>query len=230
MRVTRQDLREVSRGTGDKIIDEMAVPSYTHWNPLIRWLMWKRLAIVQDFCKGSYVERALDYGTGSGVMLPFLSQIAGRVTAIDKFITPATKLCDHYQLNNVELHEIDTLPIPLPDESMDLILCLDVLEHIQQIQDVAEEIARVLRPGGKLIVSGPSENLLYKIGRLFAGFQKRATYHRWNIDAVNESLKAQLTLVRQKTLLGPIRLFDISVFQNRHATTLHQLEIKQSYE
>ena len=28
--------------------DEMAIPSYLHWNPLIRWLMWRRYEVVAE--------------------------------------------------------------------------------------------------------------------------------------------------------------------------------------
>jgi len=213
MRTRTKVLERITKGLDNAVVDEMAIPSYTHWNPLIRWLMWKRLAIVQDLCNGLQIEVALDYGTGAGVMLPFLSKIADRVVALDRFIMPAAKLCEHYKLHNVELKEIDTLPIPLPDGSVDLILCLDVLEHIEALQEIIRELVRILKPGGRVIVSGPSENLIYKLGRLIAGFRKRATYHHWNIDDVNEALEAHLTLIQRETLLGPVRLFDISVFQ-----------------
>jgi len=177
--------------------------------------MWERLAVVQALGRDSHIEAALDYGTGTGVMLPFLSKIAGHVVAFDKIIVPATRLSEYYELHNVELKEVDTLPILLPDESIDLILCLGVLEHIKLLQEVTKELSRVLRPGGMLVMSGPSENAVYKLGRLLAGFRKRATYHRWNVDDVNKALGNHLVLGQQKTLLGPVRLFDISVFEKR---------------
>jgi len=220
IRIRAKYLKEFARGYSGSVVDEIAVPSYIHWNPLIRWLMWKRLTVVQTLCGGLQSKIVLDYGTGAGVILPFLSEIADRVVALDKVIAPATRLCKHYGLNNVELHEVDTLPIPLPDESVDLILCLDVLEHIKALQDVIQELARILRAGGVLIVSGPSENPIYKLGRLIAGFHKRATYHCWNIDDVNEALKTHLALIQQRTLMGPVRLFDIGVFQKIQGKTL----------
>lgn len=213
MKIKAKDIKKVVEGFPDDIVDEMAVPSYTHWNPLIRWLMWKRLNIVQDLCNGLQIRVALDYGSGAGVMLPFLSKIAVRVVAVDKVIAPTARLCEYYKLDNVELHELDTLPIPLPDGSVDLILSLDVQEHIKALQESTRELVRVLKPGGRLVVSGPSESPLYKFSRLLAGFRKRATYHRWNVDDVNKALEAHLTLIQKKTLLRPVRQFDISVFQ-----------------
>ena len=211
--MSTKELRKIASDLPNSVTDEMAIPSYTHRNPLIRWLMWKRLAVVQALCEGLHVEVALDYGTGTGVMLPFLSKIANHVVAFDKVIIPAARLIEHHELRNVELKEVDTLPILLPDESVDLILCLDALEHIKPLQEVTKELTRVLKPGGRLVMSGPSENAIHKLGRLLAGFRKRATYHRWNVDDVNKALRAYLALRHRKTLLGPVRLFEISVFE-----------------
>ena len=84
--VRNSDFRDSTKGFASNILDEMAVPSYTHWNPVVRWQMWRRLALVQDLCTGQPVERALDFCTGTGVMLPFLSRTAEHVVALDKVI------------------------------------------------------------------------------------------------------------------------------------------------
>lgn len=211
--VRRQDLREIALGYEDSTIDEMAVPSYLHWNPLVRWLMWKRLNVVQELCRELRIDTAVDFGAGMGVMLPFLTEISQHVIAIDKYIEPAARLCECYKLQDVQLYQVDTSPLPLPDSSTDLILCLDVLEHIEALQDIARELARILRAGGLLIVSGPSENLVYRLGRLVAGFKNKATYHCWDVNDVNRALEDHLTLEQRRILFRLIRLFEISVFR-----------------
>lgn len=50
--------------------------------------------------------------------------------------------------------------IPLPDQSFDTILCTDVLEHIHQPQQLLGEMARLLKPGGKALITTP---FLYRI-------------------------------------------------------------------
>lgn len=45
--------------------------------------------------------------------------------------------------------------LPFPDGSFDSVLCTQVLEHVSDTHDIAEEIARVLRPGGCLLLSVP---------------------------------------------------------------------------
>ncbi len=49
----------------------------------------------------------------------------------------------------------DGLTLPLADASIDTVICSEVLEHVADWRGMLEEIARVLRPGGKLALSVP---------------------------------------------------------------------------
>ena len=46
--------------------------------------------------------------------------------------------------------------LPLDDESVDTLVCIDGIEHIDRQQDFIAEVIRVLRPGGEFIVSTPN--------------------------------------------------------------------------
>lgn len=50
--------------------------------------------------------------------------------------------------------------VPHPDSFFDAVLLLDVLEHVPRQDDVVREIARVLRPGGTLVLSVPNKGAL----------------------------------------------------------------------
>jgi methionine biosynthesis protein MetW len=50
----------------------------------------------------------------------------------------------------------DAAQLPFPDESFDLAVCVEVLEHLFAARQTAEEIHRVLRFGGRLVVSTPN--------------------------------------------------------------------------
>lgn len=219
-RLRKREIELSVEGLPDHVINEMAVPSYLHRNPLIRWLMWRRLELVQDLiqdlfqdlCTGTF-HTALDYGTGTGIMLPFLSRVSDRVVALDVHTEPASKLCQTRRLENVEVCRVDGPPVPLPNGSVSLILCLDVLEHVENLEQVVAELARVLEDNGILIMSGPSENVAYRLGRWAAGFRGCATYHHANVDVVRSALEGKLVL-RKRIALPPIcKLFEIDVFQ-----------------
>jgi methionine biosynthesis protein MetW len=50
----------------------------------------------------------------------------------------------------------DAAELPFADETFDRVLCIEVLEHLFAPQDAAREVHRVLRPGGRLVVSAPN--------------------------------------------------------------------------
>ncbi len=58
--------------------------------------------------------------------------------------------------NSIHILRGDALKLPFPDESIDKVVCSEVLEHIPEVEDCIEEINRVLKPSGELAISVPS--------------------------------------------------------------------------
>ncbi len=88
-RIGRDQIRRLAAtpidGMTRQAIDEMAIPSYLHWNPLIRWLMWKRCDEVVDLADLRSEMTVLEFGCGLGLLLPTLAARVRRVYAIDLF-------------------------------------------------------------------------------------------------------------------------------------------------
>jgi len=55
----------------------------------------------------------------------------------------------------------DITAIPEPDAAFDAILCSEVLEHVPDPTKVLDELARLLKPGGKLILTAPFASLVH---------------------------------------------------------------------
>jgi SAM-dependent methyltransferase len=55
----------------------------------------------------------------------------------------------------------DILSIPLQNESVDVILCSEVLEHVPEPGKVIIEFQRLLKPGGKLIITAPFSSMVH---------------------------------------------------------------------
>ncbi len=156
-------------------------------------------------------ERVLDFGCGSGVMLPFLSENSQRVVAMDVDLVPLERVRKYIPLAaNVEVHDAAKTAVPdLRAGPFDFILALDVLEHVKDLPRTLSELLRLLKTGGQLIVSGPTENGLYRIGRKLAGPEYSGDYHERGISEIRSALARQSRVDRIATLYWPIPLFEI---------------------
>jgi len=208
----RKVLEEAERGR----LDESGFPAYSHLNPLINWLFWQRLRTAMNYIeKYTPYENILDFGCGSGVMLPFLAQHVRQVTAIDIDLVPLESLKKHIPLaENVRVLDAKQISLSqLTPKSFDLINALDVLEHVDDLSTTLRDLLHLLRPGGRLLVSGPTENIFYQMGRKLAGPEFSGDYHERGTAEIKREL-ARLACVRQiATLYWPAPLFEIFVAQ-----------------
>ena len=207
-------LEEAERGR----LDESGFPAYSHPNRLINWLFWQRLHTAMRFIeKQAPYENVLDFGCGSGVMLPFLAQHSDHVTAIDIDLVPLEHIKKHIPLaKNIRVIDANQISLSqLTPKSFELINALDVLEHIENLPRTLSELLRLLKPGGRLIVSGPTESRLYRMGRKLAGPEFSGEYHVRGTAEIKREL-ARLAPVRQiATLYWPIPLFEMFVAQKQ---------------
>lgn len=100
--------------------------------------------------------RTLEVGCGSGNTLAWLRQVRttewlGGVEVSSDAAESARRNIDHVWQGNIE-----TLDLPIEAASLDLVLCLDVLEHLVDPWSVVRRLSGYLRPGGALIASLPN--------------------------------------------------------------------------
>lgn len=94
----------------------------------------------------------LDIGGDNGVISHLLRQRGGRWSSAD---LDETSVAAIRQVVGTGVHQIDGLRTPFPDRLFDAIVIIDFLEHIDTDAQFAEELARILKPGGLLIVNVP---------------------------------------------------------------------------
>jgi 2-polyprenyl-3-methyl-5-hydroxy-6-metoxy-1,4-benzoquinol methylase len=92
---------------------------------------------------------------------------------------------------------------------MDLIVALDVLEHVDNLQETVANFVRMLTRRGQLIVSGPTENYLYKLGRRIAGPEYSGDYHVRNIYDIRDMLARHFDVETFGTLFPLFPLFKL---------------------
>ncbi len=96
----------------------------------------------------------LEIGTGSGYGIAVIAPHAEHFLTVDKTF-PAPEM--FAGKGNVEFRQMSVPPLEgIPPDSFDYVISFQVIEHIRRDVDAIKEIHRVLRPGGKFIVSTPN--------------------------------------------------------------------------
>ncbi|QXJ23759.1 methyltransferase domain-containing protein [Actinomadura graeca] len=133
------------------------------------WYRERRAVLSEELLRFSSPGDAVDIGAGAGGNSRELVAHGWQATAID--LSPDAVALARAQ--GVEAYEGDARYLPLPPSRFDLALALDVLEHIEDDARAAEEIARVLRPGGTLLLSVPSDMSLWSAHDVSLGRVRR---------------------------------------------------------
>jgi len=107
----------------------------------------------------------LDLGCGGGFMSEALARRGACVTGIDPSIASLETARKHAQSQDLAIvyHEGAGENIPLDNHSVDRVVCVDVLEHVQDLEKVIIEIRRVLRPYGILFFDTINRNWLSRL-------------------------------------------------------------------
>jgi 2-polyprenyl-3-methyl-5-hydroxy-6-metoxy-1,4-benzoquinol methylase len=207
-------IRQVWANSKSKIFYESAFPAYSNANPLINYLFWQRIRIAINYIErnGPY-ELALDFGCGSGVMLPFLAGISRKVIAVDIDLSPIEQIKSYTTFpDNIEFQDAgDIFSNRFPNESFNIVIALDVLEHVDDLDKTIRQIRSLLKPGGRLVVSAPTENIFYKIGRRIAGTDYTGEFHERGSREIKQTLSSIMKVKQVATLYYPVPLFEIFV-------------------
>ena len=115
----------------------------------------EELGILADVAGLTGAERVLDVGTAAGHTALALAPRAGLVVATDPslaMLREARRLAAGRGLANVALAAAIADPLPFRDETFDLATCRYAAHHFPDLPGAAMEVARVLRPGGRVLV------------------------------------------------------------------------------
>jgi SAM-dependent methyltransferase len=135
-------------------------------------------------------QRVLDFGCGTGYGTHRLAPHCRAITGVDVSADAITYASARYQGPNLSFRPIGRLPAertPFDDGEFDVVVSFQVIEHIPEVDAYVDEMARVLRPGGTLVVATPDRST-----RLFRGQRP------WNLFHVVEYDGAGLEHVLQR--------------------------------
>lgn len=132
-----------------------AVRGYAAWagtydvlpNPLIR----AEEPVVRRLLEQMPPGRALDAACGTGRHAVFLAARGHRVAGVDT--SPAMLAHARARVPQATLAVGSLLALPIPDATIDVAVCALALMHLPDLHPAVAELARVLRPGGLLVLS-----------------------------------------------------------------------------
>jgi 2-polyprenyl-3-methyl-5-hydroxy-6-metoxy-1,4-benzoquinol methylase len=123
------------------------------------------LALLPGHC-----ERVLELGCGSGATLKWLKAQGHCQYTMGVELFPQAAELAAQGVDCVQQGDIEQMALTCPENYFDLILCLDVLEHLLDPWQVLARLTRHLKPGGRLIASIPNVRNWHALGPLlFAG-------------------------------------------------------------
>lgn len=113
--------------------------------------VFQRSILAYHYAAGLVSGDVLEIGTGMGYGIDVVAPAADHFTTIDK-----SEAYDATLPANAEFKQMQVPPIGFADESFDYVISFQVIEHIKRDKDFVREVSRVLRKGGKFIVSTPN--------------------------------------------------------------------------
>jgi ubiquinone/menaquinone biosynthesis C-methylase UbiE len=117
-----------------------------------------RLARVVALAEVLPGHSVLDVGTGTGVLVPHLLRIVGpdgKIAAIDLSSAMLEVARQKRFPGNVSFHQADVSRIPFADAAFDRVICNAAFPHFEDRAKSLQEMIRVLRPRGILVISHP---------------------------------------------------------------------------
>jgi SAM-dependent methyltransferase len=171
----------------------------------------------------------LDIGADNGVISLLLRRLGGRWTSAD---LDQRAVASIQELVGERVFRLDGPRTPFPDRSFDQVVVVDYLEHIADDTSFARELARIVRPGGDVIINVPhlkSRSLLNRVrhaigltdewhGHLRPGYsleqlrallgrdfvvERAETYSRSFSELVDTLLNGMYLALRRRKTAGP---------------------------
>lgn len=145
----------------------------SHWWFRVRRELLRRLVAALE---PELPERAtvLDVGCGTGANLDVLAARGRVIVGVDRSAIPLQLQRESGKTRRT-LTQADALALPFADRSFDLVLALDVLEHLRHDHQGAAELYRVCRPQGVAVIFVPALEILW-------GLQDEIGHHERRYD------------------------------------------------
>ncbi len=90
----------------------------------------------------------LDVGCGGGLLCEPLSRLGSNVTGIDAAKTNIEVAKIHMQQSGLDINYLNMKPEEIKDKKFDVILCMEIIEHVENVNFFIESCIKLLKPKG----------------------------------------------------------------------------------
>ena len=137
----------------------------------------RRLQMIADSAEERIHGTILENGCGVGMYVEHLAPFGGKIFGLEYDFERAAEA----GRNAKRIINAAGENLPYPDNSFDLILSHEVLEHVQNDAEAIKEMLRVLKVGGRITLFVPNRGYPFETH----GFYWREKYHFGNIPLIN---------------------------------------------
>lgn len=163
-------------------------------------------------------EHVLEVGVGTGIALPMYPSHC-RIVGIDLsegMLSKAKERAETLQLSHVKLHLMDAGAMEFDDDSFDTVVAAYVVTAVPDYRKVVNEMIRVCRPGGRIIMLNHFSNgnrVINAVERVLSPLTKHLG---WRTDlSLNTVLEGTSLHVARKQKVNPLRLWALVECENR---------------
>jgi SAM-dependent methyltransferase len=150
---------------------------------LISWSHRSRFQLGLQLAREFAGKRVLDYGSGDGTLLAMLMREASapaKATGAELVPEVLNDCRTRLGRENLEFVLLDELEAPVHRGAYDAVICMEVLEHMVDVESVLDRFSRLLAPQGKILISVPVETGLplavKQVARRIAGWRGIGDY------------------------------------------------------
>ena len=123
-----------------------------------------RRQLVYELLSDVEIEEFLDLGCGPGVMIGYSVSRGMRFTGLDVSLGMIRECAERFS-DTTSAHFLvgDAEGLPFPTETFDAVVCMGLVEYLEQDDPILEEVRRILKPNGTVIVTWPNQASLFRL-------------------------------------------------------------------
>lgn len=154
-------------------------------------------------CELAAGKTVLDIACGDGYGAAMLARHAAQVTGVDIDTPTVERARGKYVADNLRFLQGSATDIPLDDDSVDLVISFETIEHLMEQDRMLYEIRRVLRPEGFLLISSPDKYEYSDVPGYHNEFHLKELY-RQEFEALLQKHFSRHALLGQRVVFGSL--------------------------